>query len=107
MTTTTEIKQVAMHQAVEAGAALLDREQPGWAGRVDLVTLNLALCTECVLGQLFGDYHAARHRLSGTNDSVTSIQWAIEHGFTLMPGEPSVQWSRLRELWVEQIEARR
>ena len=38
---------------VERGMALLDRERPGWDGRLDLDSLNIASPYHCVLGQEF------------------------------------------------------
>lgn len=37
---------------VARGAALLDRTLPGWEHNIDLQRLNLALGTDCVLGQV-------------------------------------------------------
>lgn len=39
--------------AVERGAALLDRERPGWYEEIDLERLLIASTTDCALGQLF------------------------------------------------------
>jgi hypothetical protein len=38
------------------GAAYLDGASPGWAGRVDPATLELADGAQCVLGQLHGEF---------------------------------------------------
>ena len=41
---------------VVAGAALLDESVPGWESKIDTSTLRLQSHTNCVLGQIFGDY---------------------------------------------------
>ena len=39
-------------EAVANGAQLLDEKHPGWWRSIDLDTLDLANCTECICGQL-------------------------------------------------------
>tara|TARA_R110000751_G_scaffold30178_2_gene77382 strand:+ start:1592 stop:1936 length:345 start_codon:yes stop_codon:yes gene_type:complete len=41
---------------VTAGMGWLDRVMPGWETKVDLDTLNIDSCKDCVLGQLLGNY---------------------------------------------------
>ena len=56
--------------AVEAGAALLDRELgPGWEDRIDLDTLELSSTCGCVLGQLHKSLHP--HSL----DYAQRVEW--------------------------------
>jgi hypothetical protein len=40
---------------VAAGAAFLDKHEPGWVERIDLDRLNLNHTCNCVLGQAFAD----------------------------------------------------
>lgn len=67
----TEVEQIEAHIAAEAdalvaaGAARLDEHIPGWPARVDLDSLDLADCAQCVLGQLFGSYGQAPQELAG------------------------------------------
>lgn len=42
---------------VARGAAFLDQRYPGWEDRIDLGTLTLSSCTQCVLGQLIPGFH--------------------------------------------------
>ena len=64
---------------VDAGAALLDREDPGWALHVDLDKLGMANIggKHCVLAQTFGSYGAGLRRLKLTRAEGT------RHGFDL------------------------
>ena len=39
---------------VARGAAHLDQVRPGWFNRIDVGTLSLGSCWDCVIGQLFG-----------------------------------------------------
>lgn len=38
---------------VARGAAWLDEKYPGWWAKIDLSTLDLSRCTQCVLGQVY------------------------------------------------------
>ena len=86
-TTTTVLKA-----RVERGAALLDAEQPGWAPRIDVPTLNLASPSQCILAQLYGPGWS---RVLGINH--------FDCGFCT--GDYS-EFPRLLPLWREAIEAR-
>lgn len=50
-----EVRRI-LEVRVTAGIAWLEKGDPAWASRINLDTLNLMDCTECVIGQLWGDY---------------------------------------------------
>ena len=54
-----------VRERVEAGAAWLDRRDPGWEGRIKLGHLSLESSCNCVLGQLAMDYFPASQRGRG------------------------------------------
>lgn len=74
---------------VNAGIALLDREQPGWRTKIDLDKLDLASCSVCVLGQIFGDYDEGIEQLNING---------YDYGFNAMSG-----MSELTEAWKEAL----
>jgi hypothetical protein len=91
-------------QAVTRGAALLDREFPGWAERIDLPTLDLGDCYQCILGQLFEEaaelysdgYLTGRDRLGLT------FRDTVEHGF--IPRRDSSGYDDLlNEAWAAEV----
>lgn len=43
----------AIAERVARGAAWLDENYPTWWERIDLATLNIASCSDCVLGQVY------------------------------------------------------
>lgn len=47
--------RVAAQKAARRGAAMLDRQDPGWWKRVKVTQLDLASGCDCVLGQVYGD----------------------------------------------------
>ena len=90
---------------VERGAALLDRERPGWQEDVDPFTLRIESCERCVLGQLYGDYTAGFSALTGPETQVPG--WRQMHGFAINRGETEIAFWVLTDAWIAAIAARR
>lgn len=57
-------------ERVTRGAALLDEKSPGWAGRINLESLNCEIYCFCILGQIYRTYWNGARKLfpSGHND---------------------------------------
>lgn len=55
--------KIEPREEVRAGAAWLDEHKPGWHDVVDTYDLRMANCSNCVLGQLFGNYNSAMRQL--------------------------------------------
>lgn len=78
------------------GAAMLDAESPGWAGRIDLKWLDMHDCRLCVLGQLHGGF--------GLGVAALGLQGRLaEHGFR---ADLVVWWDDLLAAWLAEIEVR-
>jgi hypothetical protein len=60
---------------VTRGIAWLEEHHPGWRAKLDLSTLNLAHCDQCILGQVFGreGYYA--------EETQRGSEWLLSHGF--------------------------
>lgn len=104
---------------VKAGAAWLDIKVPDWASRVDTATLSMVSSEHCVAGQVFREEAERTGMIHGysylvhtyTDDYVIP---AALMGFALVypldPGDDQDDddaWFRLRDLWIEEINARR
>lgn len=50
-------------QRVHVGAALLDRKRPGWRELIAIDCLDLLDHSNCILGQLYGNYLHGLHEL--------------------------------------------
>ena len=90
---------------VVKGAALLDARIPGWHERVNIQTLNLAGCKNCIIGQVIGDYCDA----VDIDASLRKTDVRMAHGFTANSGTAFGQketWRRLESAWVDAIAAR-
>lgn len=109
------ISRAIASRRVARGAAFLDRVEPGWHERINLNTLKLDSCLDCVLGQLnaqsggpglYSAYFVKRQQLGLT------VNAAAEHGFTVNRAlvgysEQEAQFELLTAAWRELIEARR
>jgi len=117
-------------ERVARGAALLDELAPGWHKQIDLNTLKLSSCTDCVCGQLAyatandvidreiyneGSYHAwtafrgylsrKLKRRKKTDLAVEILEDPSHFGFsTIREGYPTLdkEWRRVIEERMEQ-----
>lgn len=96
---------------VAAGAEWLDENFPGWEREIDLGTLNITDCQECICGQSLRKVAAKAGAWSGydyakvLNSSIgeNGIKWARSHGFSLsIDGD----WHELESLWRDLIKER-
>lgn len=90
-------QRIARARALAGAQKLTAHEKGGgWAGRVNLKTLEVDSCTTCVLGQLYGTYYRGLMEL-GFEDSDLDRQ---ECGFTLRAGDTSgVTFADLDAAW--------
>lgn len=102
--------------AAARGAALLDQHRPGWHNNINLDTLNMASCSNCVVGQTFGgwtrgceemdivgrsaDYGFDTNSLSTYDELTDAWRELIER--RRQEPEPLAQWER--ELLSEPVE---
>lgn len=84
-----------------AGAAFLDGQVPGWAGRVDLLTLRLDDTCRCVLGQIGGSYIDTRDDLGLDQDAAVNL------GFSVGSDGTWDDWELLDDAWTAEITRRR
>lgn len=84
-------------QRVLDGAAFLDEHHPGWAAKIDVKKLCLQDCSQCVLGQVYGDY----------DDGLTELNIRtspINMGFNTSDGD--ADWDLLQRHWEREIRSR-
>lgn len=55
--------QELLRNNVQAGIKLLDEKRPGWRDSVSIPRIDLALNSDCVLGQLYRSYKIGIHKL--------------------------------------------
>ena len=78
---------------VQKGIDLLqEKHGADWVDKIDLKSLNLGSTTECVLGQVYGDYHDGLKELQLHGESA-------KYGF-MSEGEP---YTVLDEEWADRI----
>ena len=85
-------------ERVAIGVAWLDEHEPGWVSRIDLDTLEMGDCGQCICGQLVGNFQAALKRWGHNPFAVTTSDWVEAHGFDVSyGGYPSLNtaWRRV------------
>lgn len=88
----------SLHQRVKKGAALLDKEQPGWASKVNPDGLDMRSGSYCILGQAFGEYE------DGTDHLDVEGR---DYGFDLVYEVDDVSdWRILDALWIKEVQKR-
>lgn len=106
---------------VQRGAGLLDARRPDWFQQVNIGTLTLDDCTECVLGQLYGDEFKAQKNAYGFPFGLGVKRLGLEsdlnndmirdHGFGIGDGdgdgERDGSFVRLQDAWIDAIADRR
>lgn len=89
-------------ERVARGVALLDEKRPGWERLIQLGSLNLSTCHECVLGQLGGTFGTFLGAMFPQTSHPERMDLAYRCGF-YAHGEG---YSTLQSEWVRAIEAR-
>ena len=93
--------ELSIEERVARGAAWLDRHEPGWVDDIDLDVLDIEDCSDCVLGQLFGDYCTAPDDAKGAKpDRELALMRGFNFDDVLDPNdgaELTAEWRRLIE----------
>lgn len=98
----------ALKENVKRGAKLLDEKVPSWYTSINLDTLELSSCLECILGQLFGHYSDGLTELKiDFQNSIASDSPRYYYGFSVCGNVSSTWWKALTELWKQEVLARR
>lgn len=73
-----------LNSEVALGTTLLDKKLLDWPWLVDTDRLDMADPYDCVVGQLYGDFHSEIYKLLGYKEFTDDARMnAISHGFTL------------------------
>jgi hypothetical protein len=96
---TTTLPEVKVREEVRRGAELLDERRPGWDQEINLANLKISSCRNCVLGQLYGDYHLGLDMISSDAGEFVDAE---DYGF-----DGVLDWEELNEEWRDLIASRR
>lgn len=90
---------------VARGAEMLDRIYGGrsvWARAIDRQTLNMASASDCVLGQLLGEYgHAVRVMFGGSYVESQLLGFDVHPDVRRATGDGAREITALRREWAE------
>jgi hypothetical protein len=99
---------------VGRGAALMDRTHPNWFRKIDLPSLDMNSCMDCIVGQMFGSYNDVLKDVEDFFPGTFNLQESpAAFGLTTYrdPRESMEQTSArfevLTKLWRAEIERRR
>lgn len=94
-----------LQETVAEAAKRLDKVVPGWEDRVDLPTLNIASCSDCILGQVFRkEARAWNRRLN-----LTGYHYAMDKHWDGIMSGLSIAFTQedAERYWVQEIQSRR
>jgi len=90
-------------ETIQNGASLLDNHMPNWYDKIDLEKLDMFSCEHCILGQLYGTFHAGYDKLFG----IKSRQSTLHFGPTVLFGFSALDRETAIEYWAEEIQTRK
>jgi hypothetical protein len=88
-----------LREAIRREAARLDVVRPGWAAEIDRKRLDMTSSTDCIYGQLFGNYR----------DLMRSIRRLEPRRAARIDAACDLMWGqvrRYRDLWLDEIDVR-
>lgn len=85
--------------AINRGVEVLNRHSPHWFTLIDLARLDIAICTDCIVGQVFGsdDFGGNLRKLG-----VDTTYEASDYGFDVDDDEYNAE--ELEAAWRHRIE---
>ena len=102
----------AARTRVQRGAAILDERDPGWHGRIQSNSLELADGQACVLGQLHGDYRLGLGRArvldfsSAPIASLSPVDLGFQANANLGEAIEALDYAFLTRAWREAVRER-
>ena len=97
----TNDKETLSKKVVE-GVKLLDENFPGWETYINLESLKLENTSQCILGQLYGDYSIG---VSNLEVPMNIYYFGPKYGFSPLLNRTE-EWECLTDLWTEVIFSR-
>jgi len=73
---------MTIRDRVRNGIKFLNKTRPGWRQELNAQQLEMNSCTQCVLGQIYGNYHEAIQRLNIRRPTLLGFQALQNTGYT-------------------------
>lgn len=112
-----------LRRRVRAGSEMLDAKSPGWWELINFSRLDIRDVSDCILGQIFGEYYDACRaldlslpyasmmgadrapRLFGFNISTMELydlyRWERGHGEEILTSAFNAEATALKDLWMQ------
>jgi len=101
---------------VRAGAQFLDEQRPGWELKLNVGELDLNSCSQCVIGQLYGEYTMNIEGLTDSDQGRSELGFFVPYDmdtawhawYWAQEKFPDAKdgWAQLRLDWIELIKER-
>jgi hypothetical protein len=88
---------------IRQGIKFLDEHYPGWPDAIDLDSLDMQLTTQCMLGQLEGDFFAAKAKHRLFQETTIRLGFDVDSGY----GSSVPLYRSLKRRWKAAIRRRR
>lgn len=97
---------------VMRGIKVLDKKRPHWRKLVYVAGLDLGDPFNCVLAQIYGEYHAGLDMIkpfwisllpTWNQRTGALLKWSQKHGFTALTFACSAEWRALQVAWVKEL----
>lgn len=107
MTTLVEVEITQEQEDVKRGANILDQLYPGWEKDINEETLNIAVCSDCAAGQIFGSYTFLYDNFGWGTDTAAYYGFNVRKAEDRVRDSVSESYDALRQAWIEEVNNRR
>lgn len=93
--------------AAAKGAVCLDEKEPAWYRIVNVATLRMNSCAQCVLGQLSApsQYQDALLQYDLSEEDAVTLGFELPESVRRNPAKHDM-WTVLRSAWIDEIDRR-
>ena len=89
---------MGMNERIDRGVDLLNAHTPHWFKLIDLGRLNLSICSDCIIGQVFGT-----DEFAATVEGLVPEAYPSDYGFDT-DEDYEGGYAELTNAWVSRIE---
>ena len=87
---------------IENGVEFLNKVYPDWLSKIDLEKLNMDQPSNCILGQLYGNFYVARDILDMYDNDTNKMGFTVP--IVLCYDEHDIEkWDTLTKEWANKI----
>jgi len=93
---------IVFEKEIEKGVEFLNKVYPDWLSKIDLEKLNMDQPSNCILGQLYGNFYVAQNILDMSDKNYDKMGFTVP--IVLYYDEhDNEKWDTLAKEWKEKI----